>query len=362
MKKYLIYAAGLLFCLAACDKNNDDDKPTVCPSGPATYAYVLNSGRAGSNNASLSRINLSDTTVEADIFKSRNNRSLGDLANDMIRYGGKLYITLDASGTIEVTDLDGNSLKQILTGQEPRRLAALNGYVYVTYFAGEVAKLDTASLQVVDYVKVGCNPDQIVAANGKLYVANTGGMDYAGKVDADGNYIGYDKTVSVIDPADFTETKQIEVALNPGPMAVTADGSVYVVSLGNYQNVPNTVQRIDTQTDTASPVDGLHASELFALGHTLYIMYGSYDANWNPTYNFFTYDTEAGAKGSDFLADTPANPYKMDAALDGSTVFVSSSDYTNNGDVSMYDLVSGKFEGKWEVGMNPVRTVVVSLP
>ena len=66
------------------------------------------------------------------------------------------------SKTVEILDAaDATSLKQLtLTDDQgairpPRMFAAYNGKVYLTTFDGYVAKIDTASMAVEGYVKVG---------------------------------------------------------------------------------------------------------------------------------------------------------------------------------------------------------------
>ena len=82
------------------------------------------------------------------------------------------------------------------------------GKVYISYYNGYVARLDTASLEVEAKVKVGRNPEQLAVSSNKLFVSNSGGMDYSTEV-------GYDKTVSVVDLSTFTEIKKLDVVLNP---------------------------------------------------------------------------------------------------------------------------------------------------
>ena len=87
----------------------------------------------------------------------------------------------------------------------PRYLAADGGKVYMTYYYGHaVAVLDTASLEVERVIPVGRYPEQIVISNNRLYVANSGGLDYP----------NYGTTVSVIDLYRLEVEKEIEVKKN----------------------------------------------------------------------------------------------------------------------------------------------------
>lgn len=76
-------------------------------------AYVLNEGTWGSNNASLSRVDLVTGTIDNVAFSAANGRDLGDVAQDVVVYGGKAYVAVSFSNTIEVVNLADNKSSQI---------------------------------------------------------------------------------------------------------------------------------------------------------------------------------------------------------------------------------------------------------
>lgn len=372
MKKNLLWAAAFGLLMSASLVSCDDDNPVIDnpdnpddPNTPPTEEvvttngyYVLNSGKMGSNNASLSFYNTDTQEVTADVFMEKNERGLGDTANDMLIYGEKMYIAVYGSQVIEVTDLQGNSLKQIqsTTGSplQPRFMTSHEGKVYVSLYDGYVARLDTASLEIETQVAVGRNPEQLAVANGKLYVANSGGLDY-------NTPLGYDKTVSVVDLASFTETKKLDVVINPCNMAVDSEGDVYLVSMGNYGDVPNTLQRIDTQTDEVETITTTNATELASAGDELFMMYSQYDANWNQTISYIRYDAiNEEVITNKWITEPIAQPYKIGLDSESGTLFVTESDYTNNGDVYCFTS-EGTQTAKFEVGLNPIRVFAVSI-
>ena len=280
-KKNLLYVSALCACMSfsfmGC--SDDDDKQEI-PSLPEQISlngvYVLNSGNKGNNNSSLSFYDFETKKVEADIFKKVNGRGLGDTANDILVYGSKAYIAVTNSNTIEVIDLQGKSLKQIVSDGDPlqpRFFSCYNGKVYVSLYGGYVARLDTTSLTIESKVKVGRNPEQMAIANNKLYVANSGGADF-------NTAVGYDKTVSVVDLPTFKEKTKIEVVTNPVNLLADSQGDVYLVSMGNYGDIPNTFQRIDSKTDEVTTITETNATEFAAVGDKLYIIYSQYDANF----------------------------------------------------------------------------------
>ncbi len=65
------------------------------------------------NNSTLTHVDGAAGIVTTDYFSAQNKRPLGDTGNDIAIYGNKMYIVLNVSSQIEVTDLHGKSIKQI---------------------------------------------------------------------------------------------------------------------------------------------------------------------------------------------------------------------------------------------------------
>jgi len=251
MKRKTIYNLLIIvaFALAGCD-----DLESFVPENSTTVEdgtgglYILCDGNYSLNNSTLALYNFNSSTLKTDIFQSVNKRKLGDTGNDLQRYGSKIYVVVNASSQIEVLDArTGQGIKQIplfdgTKARQPRYIAFWKGKAYVCSFDGTVAKIDTTSLETESFITVGRNPDGIAASNGKLYVSNSGGLDYASS-------LGYDNTVSVIDASTFSETKRITVGLNPGRIKSDSYGSVYVAVRGDYKSVAGTWKCIDSRTD-----------------------------------------------------------------------------------------------------------------
>ncbi|MDR2498127.1 MAG: hypothetical protein LBD28_01660 [Tannerellaceae bacterium] len=311
-------------------------------------AYVLNSGNVGENNSSLDFINLVDKSSINGVFLATNQRKLGDLAQDAIIYGQKMYILVSISQTIEVTDLFGVSIKQIKTDGEPRAVTSANGKIFVTLFNGKVISVDTTSLAVDKTVTVGRNPEQIAAVGSKLYVANSGGMDFASP-------IGYDKTVSVIDIPTFTEIKKIEVVQNPVSLLADKQGDVYVISMGDYSNPP-VLQRIAADNETVSIVDGVHPSEMTTNGSRIWFFQYDWSGAVPTVYGIYDAMEEKLIEGSFIKGDAPAMPYKLFIDSDTENIYLTASDYMNNGDLHVFSS-AGSLIQTWTVGLNPIKVV-----
>ena len=76
-------------------------------------AYVLNEGNWGGNEASLSRINLTSGAITNNVFSTANGRDLGDVAQDLVVYGTKAYVTVSFSNTVEIINKSDNTATQI---------------------------------------------------------------------------------------------------------------------------------------------------------------------------------------------------------------------------------------------------------
>ncbi|MDD4590336.1 MAG: hypothetical protein WCS17_14210 [Prevotella sp.] len=362
-KKNLLFklAIGILVSLsvAGCS-NNDEDEPITPASKPVPGIFVLNSGKYEGNNGSISFCNIDKNTAVTDTFSIINGRGLGDTPNDMILYGSKMYVAVYRSNVIDVIDLSGKSIKQIKSTSSdpllPRHFTAYNGKVYVSLFDGNVARIDTTSLAIEATTTVGRNPEGLVVANNKLYVANSGGLDY-------NKEIGYDKTVSVVDLSTFKEIKKINVVTNPVNLVKDNQEDVYLVSMGDYKNIPNTFQRIDSKSDAVTTITETNATELVSTGNTLYMMYSQYDANWNQVISFISYDAiNEKVLSNNFVTDgtTITKPYKIGADSSGKYIYITTSDYKNNGDVYVFDQ-SGKKVYQFSVGLNPISAAFVNI-
>lgn len=84
----------------------------VVPVGDGT-AYVLNQGNWGENEASLSRVAMDNGSITNNIFSAANGRALGDVAQDLVVYGSKAYITVSFSNTVEIINTKDNTATQI---------------------------------------------------------------------------------------------------------------------------------------------------------------------------------------------------------------------------------------------------------
>ena len=135
----------------------------------------------------------------------------------------------------------------------------------------------------------------------------------------------------MVDLSTFTEIKKLDVVLNPTRIQADEQGNVYVVSMGNYADIPNTVQKINTETyEVTSLTNCPNATEMAYEDGKLFLFYAQWGMS-SPA--FLTFDTKSQSAGTSFITDVTSiqSPYSISAV--GGNVYVAESDYKNNGDI-----------------------------
>jgi DNA-binding beta-propeller fold protein YncE len=319
---------------------NDNTKPAAAS---LKGFYILNCGNESENNASLSYYNYETGKLTADVYRTANGKGLGDSAEQLLQYGSKMYITVTASNRIVVLDKDAKEIKSITPeGSEPmnpRCMVADKGKIYISYFYGHsVAVLDTASLEIEKIIPVGRYPEQLAISGDKIYVANSGGLDF-------GTGTGYANTVSVIDRQSLTVTKDIEVIINPVKLAADSQGDIYVISMGDYSDVKSTLQRIDGETNSVTEMG--NASDMALAGDELYTLY----AQWGATaVTYMKYDTSTEKIISDnFLPDgggiSPSKSPVIAVNPENKEILMLEAPYTATGSIYLFTS-EGKLKGE----------------
>lgn len=350
MKKSLFVLILLAVLMTACHKKPvTPDNPTVERNG----MYILNEGVWNYNNSTISYYNFDSGEVTTDIFTTVNNRGLGDTGNDLQRYGSRLYCVVNTSENIQVMDLYTAKVVGTvsLVGKSPRRICFSGTKAYVSCFDGTVVRIDTASLAVEASVTVGPNPEGVCIANGKLYVANTGGY----------NAPNYGTTVSVIDMASFAVIKNITVAMNPSRLYLAPNQQdIYLVSNGDYYTVKSCLQKISSLTDEVVRTYNIELNNLAFYGNSAYLY--SYDFSTEEyTIQIFDLTTETIVNNHFITDGTTLNiPYGIIVNPRNGDIYISDAQYfTVNGDVYCFDQ-SGKKKFSFEVGVNPSGMVFLN--
>ena len=275
-------------------ETNDTGQKTT--PGKILGLYVLNEGNMGSNKASVDFLDLSGLhptiRYQRNIYVERNPKvvkELGDVGQDIQIYGSRLWMVINASNKVEVAM--ASNCRRIGQVQIPngRSIAFHGRFAYVSSYTGplkdgsqlgRVYRIDTLTLEKVDSLVVGYQPEELCVVGNHLYVANSGG--YRNPL--------YDRTVSEIDLNEFREIRKIDVDINLHRCQVDRHGQVWVSSRGNYADQPARLHWLDKDgsghLQLAGSLPAL-VSGMCIVGDSLYY----YGAQWNNATGSYTFSS-----------------------------------------------------------------------
>lgn len=340
----------LVFLSTALLAVSCDDPIKPIDNVEKTGIYILNEGGFNMNNSSLSFYNFRSGNVIGDIFLQENNRGLGDVGNDLKAYGTKLYCVVNNSEQVEVISLaTAKTIKRIsLVGKQPRCVDFYQDKAFVTCFDGSIVRIDTNTLLVDGSVLAGSNPEGICFSNNKMYVANSGGLDFPIT----------SNTVSVINPATLTLIKTIPVAIGPRILKADIYGDVYVACTGNYGTVPASFHRIDSQQDEVVQNFNLPVQNFTISGSVAYL-YSYNFADQSKWFKVLDVITENIVK-ENFITDGTLITIPYGIGVDPLTndVYITDAvDFTSTGNVYCFSS-QGVKKYQFEVGINPNGAMV----
>ena len=283
MKAVSIYIAIIaLLWLSACRHDDEIFIPErVNVSTPELTSidgfYLLNEGNMGSNKCTLDYYSYADGVYTRNIYGAANPtvpKELGDVGNDLAIYGSRLYAVINCSNKVEVMDVA--TCRRIGQVDIPncRYIKFHDGYAYVTSYAGPVvidpeyeqlgfvAKIDTATMQVVDRCIVGYQPDGLEIVDGKIYVANSGGYRVP----------NYERRLSVIDVKSFEVEEEIDIDINLQYVCCDKYGGLWVSSRGDYVSSTSRLYCYDVRKRRIVANVDVPVSAMCLDGDSLYIV------------------------------------------------------------------------------------------
>jgi hypothetical protein len=310
---------------------------------------VLNEGLFQQNNSSISWVIPSKNEVNQDVFLSRNNRLLGDTGNDIQRYGGKVYVVVTTSSTIEILDAKSfQSIKQIPmyhdgVSQQPRNIVFYEGKAYISSFDGYINVLDTLTNTITSRIAVGDKPDHLIVSNGQLFVSNSGGL----------NSPEMDSTVTSIDLNTHEVTHTYIVGKNPGQLVDDGEAGLYVVKRGDYMSIPSELIRIDLLSQIVENT-GIPATSITKQGDDILVV----------NFNSITHDASVDRFSCSSKTIVASNVLDLTnhvetlhgiySQSDGSILVLDAMNYTNQGYIRFYDD-QGNYYKSIPVGLNPSK-------
>lgn len=179
MKKYVntfTVVVKLLFLvslLSACDKNPTEPADPVIPQKSKAALWVGNEGLFQHGDASLMYVDIKDNKIYPDVFKSVNNRALGDVLQSINIWKDNVYLVVNNSQKIEV--LDRNTFLSIgtITGfSSPRYIEFIDDQkAYVSeFYTNHLKIINPQTLGIIGSIDCGGWQEEIRFFENKMYV------------------------------------------------------------------------------------------------------------------------------------------------------------------------------------------------
>ena len=347
MKKICLLLATALL-VVSCTPEPPAPEPDNNTSG--RKALVLCEGGWGNNDASIVMLDVDNGKATTDWFTACNGRDLGDVAQDVLLYGSKAYVTVTFSNSLEVIDtVTGVSVRHDMGNLTPRYLAAADGRLYVSCYTGrQVVVFDTADLDhpLATLALGNYQPEGLAIAAGRLFVAGSW-------ISGENQGYSYDTCVYVFDLATNTFVTKLTVGLNPQQVVAIDAGTVAVNYSGNYADQSAGCAVIDANMLTVTTL-GRSATGMAVCDGRLYAFsrsgYGS-----SSTSTYWCYDGQAVTE----LPISVGNAYgiSVDSAT-GNILVCNDGNYNAAGDVFCFKP-DGTRLWKCEAGMLPRKVVVL---
>ena len=314
MKKiyFLLLAGAMILC--ACQKEGPAVPSTpsrlpaeICQAFAENHqgVFQLNEGQMGTNSVTLDFLRFASGHYSRDVFRPDGGASLGDVANDVAIIGDEVWMVINNSGIVQVISKTDCSEIAAIKVPMPRNIAFDDTYAYVTSWAGAYAQYNEDYSQIISYdnpkgkvyrinldtkqldgepVEVGYQPEGIACDNGKLYVANSGGVAWQLPPDYQ-----YGKTVSVIKTDSFNEVEtEIEVGVNPKNVIAGGSNRIFVTSLGDYGANHSSLYYISTLTNRASK-QADYVTAVSVCGNTVYGIGAENEYSWDAPKEYFAW-------------------------------------------------------------------------
>lgn len=338
-----------LLCLFFVACSSSDDSPT--PAAPqASSFYVINQGSFYDGiDGSISGVNVETGEVVSDAFMTQNGVSLGNSPQAGYTFGSTHYIPAFESNRVWALNSQNLQIEGTITTNSPNAVLATQDFLFVTNNDGTLSVYNRSDLSFEKKMEVGPNPCYMAVSGNELFISISDGYNY------DGAYANGFRLARV-SLASLALEEYIEVGMNPGQLLAAPDGTLVVVCRGDYYMTPSQVYKVNPQTNASTYI--CDASFITLQGSKLLAIHSVTDwTTYESVTTYRSYDLGTGQIISDSFisAPLPAAPTAIQCAPNGEILVMSqlsTFDYTSPGFVYRYDS-QGNYIAEYTVGTAP---------
>ncbi len=311
--------------------------------------FITNEGSFSGTGAVTVYDRATGTPTQNAYQAANSGFTLGSILQSVNVYNGKAYFVVNNGSKVEVADASTLVSTGTINGLSSPRyfVPASPTKAYVSdWVSNTVAVVNLANNTISSTIAVGNSPEHMVITNGKLYVANSGAFSI-------------DNTVSVIDISLDVVIATITLDDAPTSLQVDMNGDVWVLCAGDPAFTGGTptagsLNKIDPSTDAVTLTmpfasTAKHPGDLVinATGTALFYLDQGYGGN------VFVHDiaTSVIDSSSAFISGA-----YYEIGLDPVTdeIFAADAkDFSQNGDVTRYDALTGASIATFGVGVIP---------
>jgi YVTN family beta-propeller protein len=202
--------------------------------------FIINEGNYSRVNASITFIDAKTDSVRQDIFKTVNNRDLGDVAQSMKILGSKGFIVVNNSNRIEVVSLtDFKTLASISGFSSPRYIEFVDSTkAYVTNMRKNISVIDLKTMTVTKNISTPNWTESLLHYKQYMFVTCIGSFTETTANRKAQVYVIDTRVDSIID----------SIPTGKEPVGITVDRKekVWVLCTGGYDFYESpTLKRID---------------------------------------------------------------------------------------------------------------------
>lgn len=319
-------------------KRENEIKPEELPDKNTVSGVLIgNEGNFNWSNASLSLYDKSQKKVFNNVYKTANNKPLGDVLQSVYVDGDFAYLVVNNSGKIiKISLSDFKEIKSYDGLTSPRYMEKYGDFAFVS-------DLYANGISVLDLKKQG----------GDAVVKNIPITGWTEEMDVNENYLYVSGVTSnyvyIINMTTKTLVDSITTADAPTSLAFDKNGYLWVYC-GDYQSENYVLEKIDIALKEPIIKISLPAD------NTQYSTKMSINVNRDRLY--FLY---AGVKSikiedstiTDFVNDSAfQTPYGIGVDKDGDVYVADAKDYVGKGEIFVYDN-TGKLKNNFYVGIIP---------
>lgn len=210
------------FTLNACVSDKPEiTQPQAVELDTQNGIYISNEGNFQFGNAAVSYYNTADSSFAEDLFKTVNNRSLGDVCQSICFFNNKAYIVVNNSGRVEVVDAATFKALGVINGlTSPRYFIPINhAKAYVSdLYSNSISIIDLNTLSKIGSIACAGWTEQMLVMYGKAYITN----------------LKHDKVYIVNTATDLLEDS-IVVGYGSSDIREDKHGNIWVLCVGDNQ-------------------------------------------------------------------------------------------------------------------------------